>query len=350
MTRNQNDDGASSSKTINTDDVGSWSYLNHDVLLLVMMQLGVIDFLAFSGVCKSWRSIALSNRKSFMASKPPMLMWIPPRSNNKDKIFCLEDYKRRTFKTALTHSAGMYCIRLTCGYLILFRIKTKDFWLVNPITRRELNFPPAPDDYITSVLVFSPSISKFVLVMFAKKQIWFSIEDEGAWNCVSSTFDFTNYKDLHVFKGKIYTLNSYNYHLCELTLNPEPRVMLLETKILLDEPEHESDIFFPQLVSCGENLYVTVSSAYADVISVYKLDSGKMEWVPFQDTGEEHGFFMSQAGHNAAVKPELWVEPWSQYPRSYVTDGGGHGRFFPADEWWYFPHDCLNVNLLDESS
>ncbi|CAH1435862.1 unnamed protein product [Lactuca virosa] len=355
VTRNQNDDDASNSKTIKTDDVGPWLYLNHDLLSIVMMQLGVIDFLAFSGACKSWRSVALSNRKRFMVSKPPMLMWIPSRGINKDKKFCLKDHERRKFKTTLTHSAGMYCCGFTGGYLILFRIKTKDFWLVNPITRHELFFPPAPwvSDYVsgvTSVLVFSPSISKLVFVMLAKKQIWFSIEDEGTWNCVSSTFDFTYYKDLHVFKGKIYTLNAYNYHLCELTLNPEPRVTLLETKILLDEPEHEPDIFFPQLVSCGENLYVTESSTYADVIKFYKLDFGEMEWVPFQDTGDQCGFFISQAGHSAAVKPELWAEPWSQYPRYDVTNGSGHGRFFPADEWWYFPHECLNVNLLDESS
>lgn len=58
VTSNQNHDDASSCMTIKTDDVdvGPWSYLKHDVLSLVMMQRGVIDFLTFSGVCKSWRS------------------------------------------------------------------------------------------------------------------------------------------------------------------------------------------------------------------------------------------------------------------------------------------------------
>ncbi|CAH1435865.1 unnamed protein product [Lactuca virosa] len=269
VTRNQNDDDASSSETIKTDDVGPWSYLNHDLLLLVMMQLGVINFVAFSGVCKSWRSVALSNRKSFMASKPPMLMNISD-SINKDWQCCLEDHERRKFKTTLTHSAGMYCCGFTCGYLILFRIKTKDFWLVNLITRHELFFPPAPwvSDYVSgvaSVLVFSPSISKLVFVILAQKQIWFSIADEGAWNCVSSTFDFNFYKDLHVFKGKIYTLNSNNGHLCELVLNPELRVTLLETNNLLDD----LNIFSPQLVSCGENLYmILMEGLFRDEINV----------------------------------------------------------------------------------
>ncbi|KAL7613938.1 hypothetical protein Lser_V15G05541 [Lactuca serriola] len=226
----------------------------------------------------------------------------------------------------------------------------KDFWLVNLITRHELNFPPAPwmPDYVsdvTSVLVFSPSISKLVFVVLAENQIWFSIEDEGTWNCVSSTFDLKFCRDLHVFKGKIYTVDTNNFNLCEFTINPEPKVTLLETKILVDDPH----LFFPQLVSCCENLYVMRSSAYGYVFNVYKLDFGEMEWVPFQDTGEKHGFFISEEAHGAAVKPELWADPWSQYPRCDVDNGGGHGGLFLSYEGWYFPHESVNVNLLDES-
>ena len=91
-----------------------------------------------------------------------MLMDISLRCNKKDRKCRLEDYEGRVYETTLTHSAGMYYVGLTCGYFILFRMKTnKDFWLVNPITRYELNFPPAPwmPDYVSDiscVLVFSP--------------------------------------------------------------------------------------------------------------------------------------------------------------------------------------------------
>ncbi|XP_023749187.1 uncharacterized protein LOC111897457 [Lactuca sativa] len=345
-------DDASSSMTIKTDDVGPWSYLNHDVLLLVMMKLGVVDFVAFSGVCKLWRPVALGNWKRFMVSKPPMLMNISD-SINKDWQCCLEDHERRKFKTTLTHSAGMCYLGLSCGYLVLIREETKDFWLVNLITRHELHFPPAPwvcssEPVGSFILVFSPSISKLVFVMLVKKQIWFSIADEGTWNRVS-TFDLKFYKDLHAFNGKIYTLHSHNNHLCELTLNPEPKVTLLKTKhFVLDKV-----LFFPQLGlgNCGENLYMMDCSIYDDVINVYKLDFGEMEWVPFQDTGEEHGFFVGYVfDHVAAVKPELWADPWSHYPRYDVGNGGGNGRYFPYSGGWYFPHECLNANLLDESS
>ncbi|KAL4577013.1 hypothetical protein LXL04_013114 [Taraxacum kok-saghyz] len=80
MTRMRNHNDASSKKRMKT-----WSDLNHDVLNLVMMKLGVIDYVAFSRV-------------------------------------------------------------LTCGYMILCTEKSRDFWLVNPITRHELHFPfPFPD-------------------------------------------------------------------------------------------------------------------------------------------------------------------------------------------------------------
>ncbi|CAH1435876.1 unnamed protein product [Lactuca virosa] len=346
-TRNHNDDDASNSKTIKTDDVRFWSYLNHDMLLLVMMKLGVIDFVAFSGVCKSWRSVALSNRKSFMASKPPMLTRISGELN-KDKKFRLEDHEGRKFKTINPHSVDWYYKGLTSCYLILFRFNTKEYWLVNPITRHELIFPPIPweTDYGSrSVLVFSPSISKMVFVVLAQKQIWFSIADEGTWNHVSS-FDLKFCRDLHVFKGKIYTVDTNNFNLCEFRLNPEPKVTLLETKNLPEDPR----ILLPQLVSCGENLYVMGSSVYAEKFNVFKLDFGEMEWVHFEDTRDECGFFLSEENYSAAVKPELWADPWSHYVAYDIDNGGEHEKIlFSAIRGWYFPHECENVNLIEES-
>ncbi|XP_023740815.1 uncharacterized protein LOC111888911 [Lactuca sativa] len=337
-TSNQIHDDASSSMTIKTDDVVPWSYLNHDVISLVMMQLGVIDFLAFSGVCKSWRSVARSNWKTFMTSKPPMLMLILPVGNN-DRQCWLVDSEGKEFRTIIPHSAGWGCVGLTCGYLILLRWKTYDFWLVNPITRHELHFPPAPcvSDYvskITSVLFISPSMSKLVFVILASNQIWFSIENEGGWNFVSSTFDFT-FKDLHVFKGRIYSVSNKG-HFCELTLEPEPKLTLLKTKSLLDE-----DVSFRELVSWGENIYVREN------LMAYKLDFCEMEWVPFQYTGDENevAFFLSDLSHGAAAKPESWG---SEPGRYVVFEGGGKGRFFIAVQW-YFPHECLNVNLLHDA-
>ncbi|KAL4555367.1 hypothetical protein LXL04_037985 [Taraxacum kok-saghyz] len=48
-----------------------WSDLTHDVLLFVVMKLEVVEFLAFSRVCKLWRSLAVSNRNNIIVSTPP---------------------------------------------------------------------------------------------------------------------------------------------------------------------------------------------------------------------------------------------------------------------------------------
>nr|KAJ0195372.1 hypothetical protein LSAT_V11C700348870 [Lactuca sativa] len=142
---------------------------------------------------------------------------------------------------------GRECLGLSCGYLILFGEKTRDFWLVNPITRHQLHFPNVPtikiDKEITirirAVLVFSPSLNSWVFVMTSRAtyEIWFSIAEEGegkggAWNCVSSSFRII---DIHAFKGKIYTLTYagdswLRRHVCELRLDPPvPKLTLLDT-------------------------------------------------------------------------------------------------------------------------
>ncbi|CAH1425369.1 unnamed protein product [Lactuca virosa] len=172
------------------------------------MRLRVVEFLSFSRVCKSWRSLALSNRKRFMASKPPMAMLL-------DKNTCyLQDFEGREFKTILPLSGDRTCIRVTCGYLIFMGEKTRDFWLVNLITRHELYFPDVPIDvvrpeesrHVRAILVFSPSINGWVFVMLVrfKYKIWFSIAGKRAWNHLFSTLPLI---DLHPFKGKIYILS-----------------------------------------------------------------------------------------------------------------------------------------------
>ncbi|CAH1426888.1 unnamed protein product [Lactuca virosa] len=295
-------------------------------------------------VCKSWRLLALPNKKRFMASKPPMLMRISTRASNK-KRFCLEDFEGGKFKTTLPHSCGRVYLGLTCGYFIMFGRDTKDFCLVNPITRHGLHFPPVPTPYcesrISAILVFSSVISKWVFVILYRFDclIWFCIAGEGAWNHVCHTSPII---DIHSFKGKIYTID-YDYnsgrgearHLCEMRLNPEPKLMLLETKNFPKE-----DLILPKFVSSDENLYLTESFPN-NSWKVFELDFGKMKWVPFEETGDEYTFFFNGFKHGAAVKLE------SKDGRYDDLDESGNGRFIGRN-MWYFPHECLNVNLLHE--
>ncbi|CAH1426960.1 unnamed protein product [Lactuca virosa] len=211
MTRNENHN-ASSQKRFKTcdddDDPAPWSDLNHELLFTVMMQLGVVDFPGFSGVCKSWRSFALSNKNKFMESRPPMSVSIFTESNEQDYNYYLDDINTegRSFNSILPHSGGRICVGFTCGHLILFGSKTRDFWLLDPVTRHGVHFRDIPSSVsddpakIKGVLVISPSKSGWVFVMTdGSTNIWYSISGQGEWNYVSSTSPIV---DLHTLNGK----------------------------------------------------------------------------------------------------------------------------------------------------
>ncbi|KAL4563422.1 hypothetical protein LXL04_027464 [Taraxacum kok-saghyz] len=321
-----------------------WSDINHDVLYPIMMQLGVIDFVAFSGVCKSWRSLALSNAQTFMASKPPMGM---SASNN---TCYLGDFQGRQFKTIIPQLVGRKLVGISCGYLIMFGEETRDFWLVNLITRHEIHFPNVPLDvghlpyksYIRAILVFSPSIHGWVLAMLNtfNYHIWFSIAGNGTWNHVSSTFHLL---DLHAFKGKIYILtNDYmctGKHVFEMRLGAVPKLTLVNMRHLM---LHMSLGF----MSSDENLYL-IAYYPNNRPKLHKLDFDQLTWVPCETTMEEYVLFYSWIQRGAAIKPDSWAAPSSQYRRFFGTQKLGKGGCLQSD-FWYFPHECLNLTLIDE--
>ncbi|KAL4563919.1 hypothetical protein LXL04_027968 [Taraxacum kok-saghyz] len=299
------------------------------------------------GVCKSWRSFALSNNKTFMASKPPMTIRI--RASSEDEWCRMEDFEGTKFKTIIPHLSGRICVGSTCGYLILFGKETRDFWLVNPVTRHQLHFPnysiyvsnATISKRMRGILVFSPSISGWVFILLHKK-LSFCIAGKRGWNHVSSNIGIS---DLHVFKGKIYILHN-DCSLCELTLNQNQKRKwtLLETKNLV-----HPYLFKPRLVSSSENLYVMTDSGLWPK-QVLELDFGEMKWVSPDKKIQEYVLFVSFLNPSAAIKRESWADPPIRLPSyDYFIDDDKSRKCMFYYQWvWYFPHDCLNVNLLDQ--
>ncbi|KAL4585865.1 hypothetical protein LXL04_010492 [Taraxacum kok-saghyz] len=344
MTRSQSHD--------KDDNDAPWSDLTNDVLYLVMMTLGVIDFVSFSGVCKSWRSLALCNRKKFMTSRPPMLMQIHNRAC-KEKWCCyLEDFEGRKFKTLISESNDTRnYVGLTCGYLVFWVVKTNHnhFWLINPITRRQLYSPRVPScqscemiSYPKAILVFSPFVRGWVFVMIDRHlgQIWYSIAGKTAWNHVHSNSYF---RDIHAFKGKIYAQSSLG-RLYEMSL-PNHKLSKLE----IGDFGEQRCIRRYEFVNFGENLYVS-NRDYTDHI-LYGLDSGKMKPVSLEEKKKlgEYVVFLRYWKHAVAIKPESWaVDPRSKYKAydcfRYTKDAG---RFF-STEMWYFPHCFVDVDPINK--
>lgn len=330
------------------DDKRDWADANHDMLYSVMMKLAVIDYVAFSKVCKSWRSVAVCNRNKFIMSSPPMSISV----SADEKEWHLVDYEGRKLKINVPHSGGRTCIGVTCGYLILCSEKylfcsekTRDFWLVNPITRHQLHFDfpfPEVELYVTVVratLLLSESGWVFAVCSRWYDKIWFCLAGKREWSYVSTP---ANIWDLHTFKGKIYTLDLGN-RLCEVRLFPTPKVTLLEFKNTLKPSRYNH----PRFVSSGEHLYVMDLSFKYPYKKIEEIDFSKMEWVSCE---EECGFFLSSLNYGAAViRAEPWAEHQSKYAKYARPDQeNGKGRFLHV-KMWYFFHDSLNLNLLHRS-
>ncbi|XP_076955893.1 uncharacterized protein LOC143630884 [Bidens hawaiensis] len=305
-----------------------------------MMHLGLVDFIAFGSVCKSWRSFAVRNWNKFMVSKQPMHLSISSRLNEKECY--LEDYQRRKLKTTIPHSNGRICVGITCGYLIFFGREACDFWLVNPVTRKELHFldfpfgvTPFPKRF-RGILVYSPSMSGwvFVVITVLDNKIAFSLPGERSrWYHVTSPCDV---HDLHFFKGKIYTMDWFN-NLCELRLHPVPTLAPLEVKKFPWKHNYALDF-----VSSHENLYVV--DAFGDEFLAFEVDFGEMKWVKSDRAIGEYAVFLSTFKCCAAIRPDTWVHPWARYERLNFSDGYYESRIRVKclnTNMWYFPHNCL---------
>ncbi|CAH1448996.1 unnamed protein product [Lactuca virosa] len=292
---------------------------------------------AHCGVCKLWRSFALYNKNTFMASKPPMRIFFEHYSDN-TMLWCLKDFEGRNFKTIVPDSEGRKCVGCTCGYLILTRGAGLE------CTVGLLVFSPSISG---GLLVFSPSISGWVFVLLHENEwcegnISFYIAGKRGWNHVYSNHRIL---DIHVFKGNIYTLDT-DFCVRELKLLPnrKHKWTLLEIKNF-----PKPYMFSTEFVSSSESLYVIDHYAPHKVL---EIDIGEMKWVSPEKTIEEYAIFLSNGGirSSAAIKPESWAGPWTDY-KSYdcfLDTNKNRLDIFDFNTIWYFPHDCLNVNLLDK--
>ncbi|MFS8026936.1 hypothetical protein Hanom_Chr16g01492511 [Helianthus anomalus] len=141
--------------------------------------------------------------------------------------------------------------------------------------------------------------------------------------------------DLHFFKGKIYTID-WNSQLCELRLNREPTLTLLNMK---NFPWAHN--YMLEFLSSSENLFVV--DAVGDVLAV-EADFDEMKWVNSNRTIGAYAVFLSNFKCAAAIRPDTWIHPWTQYQRLNFSDGYDPSktrRICFTTNMWYFPHDCL---------
>ncbi|KAI3743795.1 hypothetical protein L1987_56862 [Smallanthus sonchifolius] len=66
----------------------------------------------------------------------------------------------------------------------------------------------------------------------------------------------------------------------------------------------------------------------------------------FVSSGEYAVFVSHLFKCDAAIKPDTWTHPWTQYERLNYPQSKKMDRCSTAN-MWYFPHECLNDNGSD---
>ena len=101
--------GRKKKKMVDNSNRRPWSELPDALLYMITKLLGTIDYLMFGCVCRAWRLYAVANRQEFMASQPPLVMFMPNRSKRACCFYNIFD--GRKYKAKLPNVVGQICYR-----------------------------------------------------------------------------------------------------------------------------------------------------------------------------------------------------------------------------------------------
>ena len=162
---------------------GAWGILPVELLVSILVKLSIVDYLSFSGVCKSWRSASIAFRKYCMERQQPLVVVRPKYSKKSCVLYNMFDLK--SYKTMLPDLPCKKLMGLSCGYLITID-RNLGFWLVNLMTKHELRFPVLPGHmgritcFEFSALLFqSTRLSETFMVLFSRTENYILLSKSG---------------------------------------------------------------------------------------------------------------------------------------------------------------------------
>lgn len=194
-----------------------WAALPKELLEIFSKSnsLSIADFLSFGKVCRNWRLSYLETKNAFMASKPPLVIYIPARAKKSCHFYEIKP-SPSTYKTKLPYLPRNFCIGLSNGYLIMEDILT-NVWVINPITGHELRYPQL---FETSNFLYCPDRAvfasigdakdNFLLVVLAPayKKLMFFVSRVNQWQQFSYGGSNWSIVDIVIFKGRIFCVTS----------------------------------------------------------------------------------------------------------------------------------------------
>ncbi|KAL4653618.1 hypothetical protein ACB092_01G317700 [Castanea dentata] len=356
-----------------------WPDLPEPMLDLITKSLGPIDYLMFGCVCRTWRSYVATYKKGFLASQPPLVLFLSTHARRACYFYSIFD--RKLYKAIPPNLIGKSCLGVTCGYLVL---KDKEertdsqIWLLNPFTRHELRFPSPPKTYCHFILAtLATPLPEFVLIAFCRWQPYFQFcrSTDVHWTVYDYNDKFNSSPrhnpwmivDGAVFKGKVYVLTSHA-ELGILNLNSHPYVTLLKVKGIADL---NCRLQF-RLLASDEQLLMIRGIIEFDYHTVFELNFLKMKWVQRQSIGDQALFLGHRTGSglynitrwkghpqcaNCIYKVGSATNKYGvqfldgRYPKSFpIMQGKCMPDFNLGNyQFWYFPHlSCSVDSLVDD--
>ncbi|KAF3615453.1 putative E3 ubiquitin-protein ligase UBR7-like [Capsicum annuum] len=224
---------ANLSIAIRITDMSDWSELQHDLLVLIVRRINLIeDYLNFGTVCKSWHSVITKENFNSDLPRVPWLMLAEDEDYKAcRKFFSL--YNGMILKKWIPGASGKRCME-SMGWLITVGKDEGEISLLHPFSNVEIQLPhqtttdhyefnqtPVPWTFVQkAVLSANPSCtSDYVLMVIEGHYQFLSFWRPGdlLWTRINKPVYFPDTSDVVYFNGRFYAV-SYDgcVHVCDI--------------------------------------------------------------------------------------------------------------------------------------
>ncbi|XP_063942386.1 uncharacterized protein LOC135150175 [Daucus carota subsp. sativus] len=346
---------------------GAWGILPTELLVSILIKLSIVDYLSFSGVCKSWRSASIDFRKYCMEHQQPLIVVRPKYSKKSCVLYNMFDMK--SYKTMLPDLPCKKLLGLSCGYLITID-RNLGFWLVNLMTKHELRFPflrgmGDRNFFEFSARLFrSTRLSETFMILFSLRTNYIFLSKSGgsSWQRYVLFDTKARIADVKIFYGKIFVLTS-DARLGEF--NPKAGSVPKFSKISI--PFQVSSNMYVKLVASDNKLYMTVLNNHPypgldQYLSLFEIDHETMDRAKqIHDLGAKSLFlswFSSAvvdttgwgAGNCVCLLQFRFLNACSFFNLNGnwlgTTPVVWDGYFLPY--FWYFPSEIWSVSCVSD--
>ncbi|XP_050258252.1 uncharacterized protein LOC126703326 [Quercus robur] len=304
-------------KMVDNSNRRPWSELPDALRYMITKLLGTIDYLMFGCVCRAWRLYAVANRQEFMASQPPLVMFMPNRS--KRACYFYNIFDGRKYKAKLPNLVGKICYRISYGHEL-----------------RVLN-PPLEHNRVILASLETP-LSKFVITAFRRydSYLQFCRSTYADWSHCDCN-DHWIFVDLTVYKRKLYAITT-GAGIGVVNLNSCPYVTPLEVKSI---PNLKGGLWLR-----GPDEQLLLINAIGNNHEVYELNFLKMEWVKMQNLGDQALFLDYYEGGLGFSNKTRWKDSERPSNGRYYFDRDN--TTFGSTSWMSTCADCTISFVIRE--